>query len=355
MFQPLINTPFSGKVAEFSDPADSQPVADYNAIINWGDGRLTVGTVAANNSGGFDVLANHSYQQQGLFPLSVRIVRIDGSSTVLTGDVQVVPQPLSVSLVSLNLDANVTYSALRVATFVDPAIGRPASSYSAAIEWGDGSMTSGTVEENGLSGFAVVGNHTYAAGGTFAMRVTVSHIDGAAGTVETSIVVNPNHAPVIDPSGNPFLDTVVIGSPYNFGTSIYALVLQTLYSDPDASNSRGIAIVAADSSNGTWQFSLNRGQSWEDLGLVSSTKARFLARDSEQTLLNFVPNPGFVGSAIITFRGWDQTDGRTNGSLEDFSVTGGNSSLSSELEEATLFVIDDPGGGDGGGDGGGVR
>src|SRR5262245_63264021 len=96
----------------------------------------------------------------------------------------------------------------------------------------------------------------------------------------------------------------------NPGTLISAIVASAggdRITDVDGGAVEGLAVIAADTANGTWQYSTNGGTSWISLGNVSGTSARLLAADA-QTRIRFVPNLNFNGSiaSAITFRAWDQ-------------------------------------------------
>ena len=47
--------------------------------------------------------------------------------------------------------------------------------------------------------------------------------------------------------------------------------------DSDASPQLGVAIVGANSTNGTWYYTINGGTNWIALGSVSDASARLLA------------------------------------------------------------------------------
>ena len=68
-----------------------------------------------------------------------------------------------------------------VATFASSDASAQAASFTATIDWGDGSTSTGTVASNGDGGFNVVGSHTYAEQATDAIHVTV--VDGAQNTI----------------------------------------------------------------------------------------------------------------------------------------------------------------------------
>ena len=72
-----------------------------------------------------------------------------------------------------------------VATFTDPDKSATASEYSATIEWGDGSSSTGTVSGSGGS-FSVSGNHTYAEEGSYTITAAITDVDNASNGAKTS-------------------------------------------------------------------------------------------------------------------------------------------------------------------------
>ena len=103
---------------------------------------------------------------------------------------------------------------------------------------------------------------------------------------------------------------------------------------------QGIAIVGANTANGSWQYSTTGSSGpWLAFGSVSSTNALVLAANAN-TLVRFVPNSGYSGTmtAALTFRAWDQTDGATNGSMVNPGTGGGSSAYSVATPSASLTV-----------------
>jgi hypothetical protein len=109
--------------------------------------------------------------------------------------------------------------------------------------------------------------------------------------------------------------------------------------DPDAGALLGVAVTAADTSNGIWWYSTDNGTTWTALGTVSDSSARLLAADAG-TRLYFQPNPNYSGtlSTAITFHAWDRTTG-SNGGLADTTTTGGSSSFSAASDTASLTIL----------------
>jgi uncharacterized delta-60 repeat protein len=108
--------------------------------------------------------------------------------------------------------------------------------------------------------------------------------------------------------------------------------------DPDTSDGRGIAITAADTTQGAWTYSLDGGVTWTALGAVSTTAARLLAVDP-QTRLRFIPLANYNGtlSAALTFRAWDRISG-TNGGTANVGTGGGTTAFSTATGTASLTV-----------------
>ena len=108
--------------------------------------------------------------------------------------------------------------------------------------------------------------------------------------------------------------------------------------DVDSGALLGIAVTAADTTNGVWWYSTNNGASWNALGAVASNNARLLAADAN-TRLYFQPNANYHGTlaTAITFRAWDQTSG-TNGTLADTTSNGGTTAFSTATDTASLVI-----------------
>lgn len=116
-------------------------------------------------------------------------------------------------------------------------------------------------------------------------------------------------------------------------------------SDADEGALEGVAVVAADGSHGSWQYSLANlpagPADWQPVGLVSGTTALLLA---DTAWLRFVPAANYAGpSGGLTLRAWDQTSGG-NGQRADASQTGGATAFSEVTGSlsATVTPVNDP-------------
>ncbi|MGB7306885.1 MAG: DUF4347 domain-containing protein, partial [Burkholderiaceae bacterium] len=193
------------------------------------------------------------------------------------------------------------------------------------------------------------------------VSVTPGHVVSATATVDlgggnygdtsefaTNVTATGNTAPTLDNTRSPVITAINedAGPPVGgVGTLVSSLVDFAIPSgqvdnvtDPDAGAVLGIAVTAADTTNGSWHYSLDGGTNWNALGAVSETSARLLAADAN-TRLAFEPNADYNGTlpAAITFRAWDQFSG-SNGALADTSDNGVGTAFSTDTDTASLVV-----------------
>jgi uncharacterized delta-60 repeat protein len=69
-----------------------------------------------------------------------------------------------------------------VATLTDSDTGVQASDFTVTIDWGDGTVSDGTLRSNGQGGLDVLGNHTYTGAGDYSVQVDVTAGDSTAET-----------------------------------------------------------------------------------------------------------------------------------------------------------------------------
>jgi len=95
-----------------------------------------------------------------------------------------------------------------------------------------------------------------------------------------------------------------------------------------------IAITGVDYSNGTWQYSLDHGDTW--MPMVASASNALLLGSTD--LVRFVPNIDWSGQATFTFRAWDKSDGLSPGNTTDTTNNGGATAFSAAEATATIAV-----------------
>jgi len=200
---------FSGAVASFADADPGGLVSDFSATIDWGDGTTTAGVVSFDAvSGRFRVDGSHVYQAQGVAAVRVVIADAGGAGAEATGPVTVGPSLLKASPSPVSSTEAVAFSGA-VATFTDSNPAALAADFSASIDWGDGQSSGGSVGYDPVTGvFSVSGSHTYAADGSYPLRVSISGRDGKADLPGSATVaetpVAASGGPVAATAGLPF-------------------------------------------------------------------------------------------------------------------------------------------------------
>jgi hypothetical protein len=185
-------------IATFTDADPYGTVADYTAMINWGDGTApSLGTITQTgispNGSTFSVTASHVYAEEGSYQTQVTITDVGGSKSVAVGNAVIADAPLNAGSPqpSVNVTEMVPFTG-PVAIFTDANPLAPLGDFSAIIHWGDGTPdTAGTVSQPGGVGsaFIVTGSHTYATSGTnggighFPITVSIRDVGGSTLTV----------------------------------------------------------------------------------------------------------------------------------------------------------------------------
>lgn len=146
----------------------------------------------------------------------------------------------------------------------------------------------------------------------------------------------PNAAPVLSANPVPTLGSIDEDARTPGGTLVQYLV-NTTQTDADAGALKGIAVVSASTTNGTWQYSLDNGSTWLAMGKISSTDARLLPVTSGSRI-RFVPKANFNGNVYLGYRAWDRTQG-TAGSLFDLTDHLGGSTAFSMLQKSARLTV----------------
>ncbi|WP_332608971.1 tandem-95 repeat protein, partial [Achromobacter sp. ESBL13] len=198
---------------------------------------------------------------------------------------------------------------------------------------------------NGSAGNALTLRGWDQTAGTVGTKVNPATISGAVSTASDTVAMSVtavNDAPVLNAATRTLSainEDLNAGVPAPVptgavGSSVNNFIGST--SDVDAGPLTGVAIVGADTANGTWWYSANNGTNWTQMGTVSDSSAVLLA-NSANSRVYFRPNADFNGTAALTIRAWDQTSG-TNGATADASVNGGITAFSSATSAVTITV-----------------
>lgn len=155
----------------------------------------------------------------------------------------------------------------------------------------------------------------------------------------TITVTSVNDAPLLLAgltAGKMHLPSVPVGTSSPAGVRVGDLV-SAGFIDAEG-DPLGVAVFGlTGGANGQWQFSTD-GTNWQNVGTVSTSAALLLAHND---FIRFVPKAGFVGSAEIRFRAWDETKGTalSRVSLSSTQLTG---SLSAKEFAAPVWVNSRP-------------
>ncbi|MFM7533442.1 MAG: hypothetical protein ACKO5J_13350, partial [Rubrivivax sp.] len=261
---------------------------------------------------------------------SGRILLMDGLTTAATiaslGTLPANATPVSFTLDGVGYEYTVSASStLRTITFRGS---------------GGGSMTLARAETlldalryDNPADAPVTGNNR-----VFTIRATDDAGTGSTDRTFTVTVNATNDAPQITGTGAFVLTSVNEDVTSPAGTSV-ATLLGSRVTDPDSPTAaQGIAIIAADNTNGTWQYSTDTGASWSDLGSPNDSNARLLTSNASN-LLRFVPKAQWNGTVAsgLTFRAWDTTAG-SSGSVSAALSVGGTTAFSTETGVVSVTV-----------------
>ena len=168
----------------------------------------------------------------------------------------------------------------------------------------------------------------------------------------TLTVIPVNNAPVLQ--GVPlWLTSIKEDNMTSSGDPVANLLLYA--TDPDHPPVFGVAILSADQTNGTWQYTTDGGKVWYAFGAVKPSLA-LLLQGVPGTLVRFVPKMYFTGNVLFQFKAWDLTtfyedygSGFGSGSGAVFVTNGssplnGSSSSLSSYPSGTLVdtLLSDP-------------
>jgi hypothetical protein len=192
-FNATEGTTFSGTVATFTDPDPLSTAAEYDATIDWGDSSpIDMGVITGPTGGPFTVSGTHMYAEEGTRQVTVVITDIDNVSNNATAHstANVGDAPLSSSCLMPPFVLQ-TYNG-PTARFTDQSSTGTLSDFTATINWGDGSSSSGTITgAGGTVPYTVSGSHTYTSTGSFTVTTKINDIGGSTTTATCAVTVVP--------------------------------------------------------------------------------------------------------------------------------------------------------------------
>jgi ELWxxDGT repeat protein len=173
------------------------------------------------------------------------------------------------------------------------------------------------------------------------LMITLTDGDGGmSDPVTKSLRITPvNDAPKLNTALSPTLTAINENNRNAWGTPVWTLLPG--YSDVDAGALKGLALTSASGrANGAWQYTLDGGATWLDLGAVSLSSAKLLPAQGNLSRVRFVPNANFHGTVQLGYFAWDQTQGASGGTfdLSGSGKFGGTTAFGWGYETASLTV-----------------
>jgi hypothetical protein len=146
----------------------------YSVSIDWGDSTVASrGQIRVSRDGTIHVRGRHNYAAAGTFTVTVTITQQGGSTTLTVVSSATVEQN-SPTGVTVNPVSTQPFTGT-VGTFTIPSTdtNTDPSTFIAFISWGDRQHSRGTVTLNSDGSYSVSGTNTYAAPGTYRIKVFV--------------------------------------------------------------------------------------------------------------------------------------------------------------------------------------
>ncbi len=174
---------------------------------------------------------------------------------------------------------------------------------------------------------------------TRTVSFTINDGEENSNTMTRDITVTAvNDAPVVDFNYGTFLSSITEDQFDNAGQTVASVLASSghdIVTDADSGAVEGIAIISTSAVQGTWQYSLDGGTNWLDVGSVTNSTALLLRATD---WVRFNPDAQQGGSSNFGFHAWDQTSGDSAGDRVNITATGGSTAFSSFTETAQIAV-----------------
>lgn len=254
-------------------------------------------------------------------------VRLSGTDLIIEGDLRTdgVSTPYRLEFYgnpagtadATNGEGRIYLGSLLVTTDADGRVSFSVTLSAAGLTSGD-SVTGTATRVDAMAQVGVSDQLAYGSTSEFATNMTVAA---------------SNSAPTLVASGT--LNSIQEDPTSNTGTLV-SLLVDTEATDPDVGALKGIAITAAPTTNGSWEYTLN-GTTWLSMGTPSTAAALLLPADAT-TAIRFVPNTNFNGvSGLLSYKAWDQTSG-TAGGTADVTFSGASTAFSLQTNGTSVSV-----------------
>jgi VCBS repeat-containing protein len=169
---------------------------------------------------------------------------------------------------------------------------------------------------------------------------TISDGDGGTSHATVSVEVHGvNDAPVLNDTSAVRLEAIDANDIYGRGVDIETFALDRI-DEVDSNDTIGIAVIGFSraTTRGDWQFSTNNGHSWTTINTIGESHALHLVADGH-TRLRLRPDGSHTGTARLTLRAWDGSNGISNGGYAAITGTAGTAPYSSEMLTVRQTVL----------------
>jgi uncharacterized repeat protein (TIGR01451 family) len=167
-------------VGNFTTTNLAATIADFAAVITWGDGTATsVGTIVKTGAGMFVVRGTHTYKDDGKYNISVALTPVGQPVSTIPSIANITDAQLSGVKVTFAATKNVQFTNKIVGSFSDAnPFDLNAGEYAVTIAWGDATATStGSLTYNASTKrWDIKGSHKYLKAsptGGFVLTITV--------------------------------------------------------------------------------------------------------------------------------------------------------------------------------------
>lgn len=186
----------NGMVARFND-LNPGTVADYSAMIQWGDGATTPGTIISGSGGSFNVIGSHTYADEGAYTYRTDVTYLPAGFLAVGINDQTTVADAALNLIStassITFTPGVLLSNLLLATFGDANSFGSIADFTGSIDWGDGTLSAATVIAGSPGGFSLEGSHTYTGAGSFPVVIDINDVGGSS--LRTRTTADSNSVP----------------------------------------------------------------------------------------------------------------------------------------------------------------
>ncbi|MHB8641360.1 MAG: Ig-like domain-containing protein [Gaiellaceae bacterium] len=181
-------SPFTGTVATINDPTLTSTASEYSAMIDWGDGSPSTPGTIIGSGGSFTVYGSHTYAEEGSYTVTTTVTDVDNPDNGATATSTATVADAGLTSACAAPPVSGQSFAGTTANLGDANTLGSAADFTASINWGDSSSSTGTVSGSGGT-YTVSGSHSYGSTGTYTVTTTVTDDGGSTTSTSCSVLV----------------------------------------------------------------------------------------------------------------------------------------------------------------------